>query len=51
MDLELLLKVKDRFVDPPYRAWTGVGVTELAKPHSLFEIDVMANGNGLSPHT
>lgn len=40
--LDLLLEVKERFVRPPYPAWTGVGVTELANPHALVEIDVVA---------
>lgn len=40
--LDLLLEVKDRFVKLPYPAWTGVGVTELANPHALIEIDVTA---------
>lgn len=40
--LDLLLQVKDRFVGPPYPAWTAVGVTELANPDALIEIDVIA---------
>lgn len=40
--LDLLLVVKDRYVKPPYPAWTGVGVTDLANPHALIEIDVIA---------
>ena len=40
--LDLLLDVKDRFVKPPYPAWTGVGVAELADPDALIEIDVVA---------
>jgi len=39
--LDLLLQVKDRFVGP-YPAWTAVGVTELANPDALIEIDVIA---------
>lgn len=40
--LDLLLAVKDRYVKPPYPAWTGVGVTDLTNPHALVEIDVIA---------
>lgn len=40
--LDLLFDVKDRFVKPPYPAWTGVGVAELADPDALIEIDVVA---------
>ena len=40
--LDVLLRVKDHFVKPPYPAWTGVGVSELANPHALVEIDVIA---------
>lgn len=39
---ELLLEVKDRYVKPPYPAWTGVGVTDLANRSAVVEIDVMA---------
>lgn len=41
--LKLLLAVKDRYIQPPYPAWTGVGVSELANPHALVEIDVVAD--------
>jgi len=40
--LDLLLDVKDRYVNAPYPAWTGVGVTDLANPDALIEIDVIA---------
>ena len=40
--LDLLLEVKDRYVKAPYPAWTGVGVTDLANPDALIEIDVIA---------
>ena len=43
--MEVLLEVKNRYVNPPYPAWTGVGVTELANPHALVEIDVIAVSN------
>lgn len=40
--LDLVLQVKDRYVKPPYPAWTGVGVSDLANPDALIEIDVIA---------
>ena len=40
--LDLLLEVKDRYVRAPYPAWTAVGVSELANPNALIEIDVIA---------
>jgi enamine deaminase RidA (YjgF/YER057c/UK114 family) len=35
-------KVKDEFVAAPYPAWTAVGVTELAVPGALVEIQINA---------
>jgi enamine deaminase RidA (YjgF/YER057c/UK114 family) len=40
--LELIFDVKDRYVKAPYPAWTGIGVSELADPDALIEIDVVA---------
>lgn len=34
--------VKDEFVAAPYPAWTAVGVTELAMPGALVEIQIIA---------
>jgi enamine deaminase RidA (YjgF/YER057c/UK114 family) len=34
--------VKDRFMSEPYPAWTAVGVSELAVPGALVEIQVTA---------
>ena len=41
--LDEFREVKDRYVKAPYPAWTGVGVTDLANPDSLVEIDVIAH--------
>jgi enamine deaminase RidA (YjgF/YER057c/UK114 family) len=35
-------EVKDEFVAEPYPAWTAVGVTELAMPGALVEIQIIA---------
>jgi enamine deaminase RidA (YjgF/YER057c/UK114 family) len=35
-------EVKDEFVTAPYPAWTAVGVTELAMPGALVEIQIVA---------
>lgn len=35
--------VKDDYIRPPYTAWTAVGVTELATPHGVTEIKVIAH--------
>jgi enamine deaminase RidA (YjgF/YER057c/UK114 family) len=34
--------VKDRFMPRPYAAWTAIGITELAVPGALVEIQVTA---------
>ncbi len=34
--------VKDEFVAAPYPAWTAVGVTELAIPGALVEVQIVA---------
>jgi len=36
------MKVKDRYVEKPYPAWTAIGITELAFPGGLVEIKVIA---------
>lgn len=36
------MKVKDEFVTAPYPAWTAIGITELAIPGALVEIQVIA---------
>src|SRR6185369_5489819 len=40
--LRTFAKVKDRYLTPPYPAWTAIGVTELAVPGGLVEIKVVA---------
>lgn len=35
-------EVKDEFVAAPYPAWTAVGVTELAIPGALVEVQIVA---------
>ena len=35
-------EVKDEFVPAPYPAWTAVGVTELAVPGAVVEIQIIA---------
>jgi enamine deaminase RidA (YjgF/YER057c/UK114 family) len=40
--LGTFVKVKDRFLEAPYPAWTAIGVVELAAPGALVEIRVTA---------
>ena len=40
--LATFMKVKDRYVEKPYPAWTAIGITELAFPGGLVEIKVIA---------
>jgi len=40
--LRTFAKVKDRYLKPPYPAWTAIGVSELAVPGGLVEIKVVA---------
>ncbi|MCA0155286.1 RidA family protein [Tsukamurella sp. M9C] len=41
-DSAAFMAVKDEFLAEPYPCWTGVGVTELARPELLVEIRVVA---------
>ncbi len=41
-DLQLFIKVKDRYFTKGYPAWTGVGVTALAMPGLMVEIKCVA---------
>ncbi len=41
-DLQLFMKVKDRYFTREYPAWTGVGVTALAMPGLMVEIKCVA---------
>lgn len=40
--LQTFSEVQDAFVAAPYPAWTAVGVTELAVPGALVEIQIIA---------
>ena len=40
--LGTFMKVKDRYLEAPYPAWTAIGVVELAVPDALVEIRVTA---------
>lgn len=40
--LGVFQRVKDRFVGPPYPAWTAIGISALAFPGALVEIRVIA---------
>jgi enamine deaminase RidA (YjgF/YER057c/UK114 family) len=40
--LRTFAKVKDRYLNAPYPAWTAIGITELAVPGALVEIKVVA---------
>jgi len=40
--LPAFMKVKDRFMQAPYPAWTAIGVSELAFPGGLVEVKVIA---------
>lgn len=41
-NLPVFMKVKDRYMQAPYPAWTAIGITELAFPGGLVEIKVIA---------
>lgn len=41
-DLQLFMKVKDRYFTNQYPAWTGIGVTQLAMPGLMVEIKCVA---------
>jgi len=40
--LRTFAKVKDRYLKEPYPAWTAIGVSELAVPAALVEIQAVA---------
>jgi enamine deaminase RidA (YjgF/YER057c/UK114 family) len=44
--LGTFMKVKDRYLEAPYPAWTAIGVVELAVPDALVEIRVTARLRG-----
>ncbi|MGE4096092.1 MAG: RidA family protein [Candidatus Binatia bacterium] len=41
-NLSTFMKVKDRYMQAPYPAWTAIGITELAFPGGLVEIKMIA---------
>jgi enamine deaminase RidA (YjgF/YER057c/UK114 family) len=41
-NMRAFMKVKDKFMSPPYASWTAIGITELAVPGGLVEIKVIA---------
>ena len=41
-NLTAFMKVKDKYMQAPYPAWTAIGITELAFPGGLVEIKVIA---------
>jgi enamine deaminase RidA (YjgF/YER057c/UK114 family) len=43
--LSTFMKVKDRYLQAPYPAWTAIGVSELAIPGGLVEVKVIARLN------
>jgi len=40
--LGTFMKVKDRYLEAPYPAWTAIGVVELAVPGALVEVRLTA---------
>jgi enamine deaminase RidA (YjgF/YER057c/UK114 family) len=40
--LPVFMKVRDEFIEPPWPAWTAIGITELAVPGARVEIRVIA---------
>ncbi len=40
--METFVRVKDRYLKPPYPAWTAIGVSELIVPGGLMEIRAVA---------
>ena len=45
-NLATFMKVKDRYMQAPYPAWTAIGISELAFPGGLVEIKVIARLDG-----
>ena len=40
--MQAFVAIKNQFMKPPYPAWTAIGITELALPGALVEIQVTA---------
>jgi enamine deaminase RidA (YjgF/YER057c/UK114 family) len=47
--LGTFVRVKDRYLEAPYPAWTAIGVVELAAPGALVEIRVTARLRNAAP--
>lgn len=45
-NVQTFVEVKNRFMKAPYPAWTAIGITELALPGALVEIQVTARRRG-----
>lgn len=41
-NMELFMRVRDRYLTEPYPAWTAIGVTELIVPGGLLELRAIA---------
>ncbi|MNO01727.1 RutC family protein YjgH [compost metagenome] len=41
-DIQEFIKVKDEFIPERFPSWTGIGVSQLARPEFLIEIRVVA---------
>jgi enamine deaminase RidA (YjgF/YER057c/UK114 family) len=46
--MPVFVKVKNRYVRPPFPAWTAIGISRLASPNGLAEIQVTAKLPGPS---
>ena len=40
--MQTFIAAKDRFMSPPHAAWTAIGISELAVPGALVEIQIVA---------
>ena len=43
--LTVFVAVKDRHIEPPYPAWSAIGVSELITPGALVELRVLARAS------
>ena len=43
LNRDAFVKAKDKFLSPPWPAWTAIGIAELGIPGALVEIRVVAN--------
>ena len=44
--MQTFVAVKDKFMPAPHAAWTAVGISELAVPGALVEIQILARRPG-----